>query len=191
MLRSGLRLMDKSHICFILYPAFVVVLNISGLIIAQVIGEVDGYLCGNRMFLHPPILYPQLVQIICPVLLVSIGKFVSMEGKLTDISTAELLDKFGAGNHKPGSGSASALQGMISAKMLCTVIDLTCEAKRRQTYSAYIPELSRIKKEIDSRIYNQLVTLFEEDSKQFDHVIHFREERDKEKDSQKKESCPY
>jgi formiminotetrahydrofolate cyclodeaminase len=31
------------------------------------------------------------------------------------------LMKFGAGNHKPGSGSAAAFQGMVSAKLISTV----------------------------------------------------------------------
>jgi hypothetical protein len=37
-----------------------------------------------------------------------------MTEKLTEIATGKLLEKFGAGDHKPGSGSASALQGMLS-----------------------------------------------------------------------------
>lgn len=109
-----------------------------------------------------------------------------MSGKLTDIATGKLLEKFGAGNHKPGSGSASAFQGMLSAQMLRTVIDLTNEPKRRETYSKYIPELLRIKKEIELRIYTSLEMLFEKDSEQFDKVINLRERRDKETNPEKK-----
>lgn len=108
-----------------------------------------------------------------------------MNGKLLNLPTSELLEKFGAGNHKPGSGSASAFQGMISAQMLRTVIDLTNEPKRKVTYAKHIPELLRIKKEIESRIYGGLETLFQEDSEQFDRVIKLREQRDKELDFQK------
>ena len=103
-----------------------------------------------------------------------------MGGKLTDIATGKLLEKFGAGNHKPGSGSASAMLGMLSAQMLRTAIDLTTEPKHRANYSAHIPELLRIKNEIEVRIYNVLEKLFQDDSEQFDKVIILREQRDKE-----------
>lgn len=109
-----------------------------------------------------------------------------MVQKLTDIATGKLLEKFGAGNHKPGSGSASALQGMLSAQLLRTVIDLTSDPKRRNTYSQYISQLFEIKDEIDSRIYINLERLFQEDSEQFDKVIKLREQRDKEPDPLKR-----
>jgi formiminotetrahydrofolate cyclodeaminase len=106
-----------------------------------------------------------------------------MDGKLTDLTTGRLLEKFGAGNHKPGSGSASALQGMLSAQLLRTVIDLT---EGREAYSEYLPELLRIKSNLDSHIYPKLESLFQEDSEQFDKVIKLREQRDLESDPQKK-----
>ena len=109
-----------------------------------------------------------------------------MDGKLTDIPTGKLLDKFGAGNHKPGSGSASALQGMLSAKMLCTVIDLTNEPKRVAAYAAVLPELLSLKSAIDTRIYPTLEALFQQDSEEFDLVIRTRAERDRETDPLKK-----
>jgi formiminotetrahydrofolate cyclodeaminase/Zn-dependent peptidase ImmA (M78 family) len=104
-----------------------------------------------------------------------------MNGKLVDISTRKLLEKFGAGNHKPGSGSASAFQGMLAAQMLRTVIDLTNDPKRAKVYSKFIAEFKRIMHEIDSRIYSKLEALFQQDSEEFDVVINLREERDKEK----------
>lgn len=105
-----------------------------------------------------------------------------MDGKLLDIATGKLLQKFGAGNHKPGSGSASALQGMLSAQMLLTVIDLTNDPKRHKNYAKHLPKLLKIKQEIESRIYIQLEFLFQTDSEQFDGVIKLREQRDKEPD---------
>ena len=39
-----------------------------------------------------------------------------METDLLEKSVNELMEKFGAGNHKPGSCSAAAFQGMVSAK---------------------------------------------------------------------------
>lgn len=41
---------------------------------------------------------------------------------LIDYSAKELLEKFGAGNHKPGSGSAAAFQGLLSAQLIRTFI---------------------------------------------------------------------
>lgn len=57
-----------------------------------------------------------------------------MDIDLLNVTTEKLLEKFGAGNHKPGSGSAAAFQGMLSAKLLVTVISLTNELKRRDNY---------------------------------------------------------
>ena len=41
-----------------------------------------------------------------------------MGERLIDLATGKLLEKFGAGNHKPGSGSASAFQGMLAEKVV-------------------------------------------------------------------------
>jgi len=109
-----------------------------------------------------------------------------MEIKLIELVTGKLLEKFGSGNHKPGSGSASAFQGMIAAQMLRTVIDLTNEPKRSQTYGKSRSKLLQFKKEIDETIYPQLERLFEEDSIQFDKVIQSREARDNERNPLKK-----
>lgn len=103
-----------------------------------------------------------------------------MAERLIDITTGKLLEKFGAGNHKPGSGSASAFQGMLAAQMLRTVIDLTLEPKRKSIYQSHIPELLNIKRKIDERIYPNLKRLFQVDSDQFDYVINLRIQRDNE-----------
>lgn len=109
-----------------------------------------------------------------------------MSESLIDIATGKLLDKFGAGNHKPGSGSASAFQGMLAAQMLRTVIDLTLEPKRKTNYQKYASRLQNIKQEIDNQIYPKLETLFQLDSEQFDNVINLRIQRDNEVDWKKK-----
>jgi formiminotetrahydrofolate cyclodeaminase len=109
-----------------------------------------------------------------------------MGEKLTDLATGKLLEKFGAGNHKPGLGSASAFQGMLSAQMLRTVIGLTNGRKNKPAYSPYIPELLRLQMEIESHIYPALEKLFQEDSEQFDKVIKLREQRDIESNLSKK-----
>lgn len=105
--------------------------------------------------------------------------------KLVDIQTGKLLEKFGLGSHIPGSGSASALQGMLSAKMLLTVVNLTDDEKRRENYTDYLPQLIAIKYEVESRIYNRLEHLLQTDSDLFDDVIKLRTRRDEEKDTSK------
>lgn len=66
-----------------------------------------------------------------------------MGKSLLEETTEELLKKFGAGNHKPGSGSAAAFQGMISAQLLITVINLTNENKRKKHYSHVLPVINQ------------------------------------------------
>ncbi len=104
-----------------------------------------------------------------------------MNMQLLHISAEKLLEKFGAGDHKPGSGSAAAFQGMISAKLLVTVISLTNEKKRRESYSKSLPKLLKMGDDIQDRIYPELTNLFQEDSNQFDKAIKLRIARDNEK----------
>lgn len=103
-----------------------------------------------------------------------------MNEKLLDISSEKLLEKFGAGDHKPGSGSAAAFQGMISAKLLVTVISLTNEEKRRGKYSKLLPKLIKMDADIQDRIFPELTKFFQEDAIQFDKTIKLREARDAE-----------
>jgi Zn-dependent peptidase ImmA (M78 family)/formiminotetrahydrofolate cyclodeaminase len=105
-----------------------------------------------------------------------------METDLLERSVNELMEKFGAGNHKPGSGSAAAFQGMVSAKLISTVISLTADEKRRHIYYDCIPILLDFQKDIEDRIYPQLAELFKRDSIQFDKTIKSRTARDEEKD---------
>lgn len=103
-----------------------------------------------------------------------------MNIELLELPTKELLEKIGAGNHKPGSGSAAALNGILSCKLLLTVIELTLEPKRKKRYSHCTKEFNIIKQKIENRIGKRLEELFEEDSKQFDKAIQKRIERDNE-----------
>jgi formiminotetrahydrofolate cyclodeaminase len=109
-----------------------------------------------------------------------------MDKKLKDYTVEELLRKFGAGNHKPGSGSASAFEGMLSAQLLITVIDLSNEPKRRARYAEHRGRLSDIRLVIEERIFPRLDELFQQDSEQFDRVIQLRDQRDAERDPAKK-----
>jgi len=109
-----------------------------------------------------------------------------MEENLLELSTEKLLNKFGAGNHKPGSGSAAAFQGMLSAKLLVTVISLTNEEKRQKRYADYLPRLLQMNNDIQDRIFPELCRLFQEDSIQFGKTITSRKARDYETDPVKK-----
>ena len=105
-----------------------------------------------------------------------------MHSSLIDIITGDLLAKFGAGSHKPGAGSACAFNGMIAAQLLRTVIELTIDPKHNKFYSASIPQLLKVKNDIELRIYKKLEALFDKDSVQFDEGINLRKQRYKEND---------
>jgi len=108
-----------------------------------------------------------------------------MSLELNDFSAKALLEKFGEGKHKPGSGSAVAYQAMISAQLIHTVISLTKDPEkpeRRARYINIIPTLERKDNEIQNVIMHELEVLFKKDSFQFDKVIKTRETRDNEKD---------
>lgn len=105
-----------------------------------------------------------------------------MTKNLLDIPTEELLEKFGKGKHVPGSGSAAAFQGMISSKLLVTVISLTCDSKRNKNYGSVAPELLKMLEKIQERIFPELTKLFYKDSYHFDRAIKFRAERDQAED---------
>lgn len=93
---------------------------------------------------------------------------------LLQTKTAELLDQFGSGKEIPGSGSAAAFQGMLSAKLLITVISLT---KEKEKYIPVFPALIRMERKIQSHIYDNLCVLFQKDSDHFEQTINSRKER--------------
>ncbi len=110
-----------------------------------------------------------------------------MEGtSLLSLPTDKLLEKFGAGNHKPGSGSAAAFQGMLAAQLIHTVISITFDPKHKSKYQDHLSRLAEIDKEITSRVYPSLESLFQEDAFLFDKVIKLRRARDDEKDPEKR-----
>lgn len=101
---------------------------------------------------------------------------------LEDICMAELLNKFGAGNAKPGSGSAAALQGMIASKLLLTVISLTNRQNYQDAYKVVLPTLLKYQEDIENKIFPDLCELFVSDAIEFDKVIDLRIQKGKEKD---------
>lgn len=105
-----------------------------------------------------------------------------MEKALLDISTVELLDKFGAGKHKPGSGSAAAFQAMIASKLLITVIGITNRPSLQEKYSDFLPTLLKYLEALETRIFPQLCELFTNDAIEFDRAIELRTLRNQEVD---------
>jgi formiminotetrahydrofolate cyclodeaminase len=81
------------------------------------------------------------------------------------LPTETLLDEFGAGRHKPGSGSAAALLGLVACKMMQTVVTVTL---RNTTYTENFAQLAFV----DSVLTEQHEPFFREaiqrDSIQFD-----------------------
>lgn len=95
---------------------------------------------------------------------------------LMDLPAGKLLDKFGSGGHKPGSGSAAALMGILSGKLIITVASLSLTKPKYQQDWA---KIEYIKNEIESKIEPELKRLFEYDSEVFDEVITLRNMRNK------------
>jgi len=89
------------------------------------------------------------------------------------LSTNELMEKFGSGHHKPGSGSAAALLGLIACQLMKTVILAT---RRNRAYAANFSQL-----EFVDSILSQHDPFFREavqqDSVQFDRFHQARLER--------------
>jgi|AntRauTorckE6833_2_1112554.scaffolds.fasta_scaffold04599_6 formiminotetrahydrofolate cyclodeaminase/Zn-dependent peptidase ImmA (M78 family) len=104
-----------------------------------------------------------------------------MAKELLDLSINELLEKFGAGSHKPGSGSAAAMLGLIACKMTQTVIKLTLEPKRYNKYKDVQSDFKIIKDEIQNTIEPILKEALQDDAIVFDKVINARVERNDEK----------
>lgn len=91
------------------------------------------------------------------------------------LSASELLAEFGAGRPSPGSGSAAALMGLLSASLVSTVCSLsfarTGDPNIRQTLEAH-----RVR--ADGGISAELRLLFQEDAEVFDQVVVYRKRRD-------------
>jgi Zn-dependent peptidase ImmA (M78 family)/formiminotetrahydrofolate cyclodeaminase len=97
-----------------------------------------------------------------------------MELDFSKITVNELLNELGKGGHKPGSGSAAALQGMISAKLIQTVITISNRKKYYETYKAVLPKLLEMSGDIESNIFPKLIDYFQQDAYYFDKAIKAR-----------------
>ncbi|NJC28191.1 cyclodeaminase/cyclohydrolase family protein [Neolewinella antarctica] len=103
----------------------------------------------------------------------------SQMSPLLQLPTSELLEKFGAGNHKPGSGSAAALNGLLACEFIATVIQLTIDPGRGSKYKSIIGRCRETLVSIENKIRPRLMELFQEDSTQFDKTIKLRIQRNK------------
>lgn len=101
---------------------------------------------------------------------------------LATITAKKLLEKFGIGDHKPGSGSAAAFQGMLSSELLITVISITNTPKYQKKYEKVLPDLLKMQTRLESVFLQKLEKFFYDDSYYFDKAIKFRKARDKEDD---------
>lgn len=102
---------------------------------------------------------------------------------LMELPAGKLLDKFGSGGHKPGSGSAAALMGILSCKLIITVATLSLSKSKYQQDWA---KIEYIKTEIETKIEPELKHLFEHDSIIFDEVIKLRKQRNNATDAKEK-----
>jgi len=97
-----------------------------------------------------------------------------MTGALLARPANELLDAFGAGKATPGSGSAAALMGILSAKLIRTVCLKSIE-KGKPKASSWFQFI--IDQSAESE--RKLQEAFTNDSKMFEDAIRHRRERDK------------
>src|SRR5258708_40116279 len=95
----------------------------------------------------------------------------TMSQDLITMPTDQLLTKFGAGLHKPGSGSAAALLGLVSCKLVQTVISLS---HGRGEYLGVGQQLTLANQVILGDVEPSLMVAVQEDSDQFDRVVQAR-----------------
>jgi formiminotetrahydrofolate cyclodeaminase len=94
---------------------------------------------------------------------------------LLGLPAEALLNKFGSGKHAPGSGSAAALMGLLSAKLVLTVGQLTLI---REDYKSQHAAIKASCDRIQTFVVPRLERLFQEDAEVFDRVIVARRARD-------------
>lgn len=95
---------------------------------------------------------------------------------LLDLPTGTLLEKFGSGTHSPGSGSAAALMGLLSCRLIQTVATLSLS---KPTYRKDHPKIEHLATTIRDKKEPTLRHLFQKDAEAFDRVFKSRIARDK------------
>jgi formiminotetrahydrofolate cyclodeaminase len=101
-----------------------------------------------------------------------------------ELPTSELLEKFGKGNHIPGSGSAAVLSALVAIELIKTVCILT---KTKESYSNVHKQMDYIKELLINKYKPKLFDLFYNDSIEFGKVSEKRRQRDNEEDTKLKE----
>ncbi len=100
----------------------------------------------------------------------------SSQPLLLELSTTDLMSKFGQGNATPGAGSAAALMGILSCKLLETAC--TISMKKVDPKSSEFTKIKFIKSQLKTKFEAPLAKLFQLDSDQFELVVRLRVERD-------------
>jgi formiminotetrahydrofolate cyclodeaminase len=103
---------------------------------------------------------------------------IDLPRDLIALPANELLDQFGGGGHAPGSGSAAALMGLLSAQLIATVCKIS-EARANADAGSFAFVLDRL----EQKIIPNLKRLFQKDAEDFDEVIRTRVKRDQEIDA--------
>ncbi|MEA3012031.1 MAG: dihydrofolate reductase [Sphingomonadales bacterium] len=117
--------------------------------------------------------------------------FVTLESRREDkesylnLELSELLKKYGEGRHIPGSGSAAALLGLLSARLSATVIKISYKKGLDRGETRHFRYIDH---QINTRHLPELARLFEEDIKVFDRVMILRHERDDTTDARKRKN---
>jgi formiminotetrahydrofolate cyclodeaminase len=91
---------------------------------------------------------------------------------------SELLSAFGGGEAAPGSGSAAALMGLLSAQLILTVCSIS---KIKEGTDALYHSFDKIADDISYDIEPRLSRLLQKDAELFDHAINLRRLRDESK----------
>jgi formiminotetrahydrofolate cyclodeaminase len=86
-----------------------------------------------------------------------------------------LLRLFGSGEHIPGSGAAAALQGLLAAYLLLTVIQI---AREKEAQRHNVRTLAQFAYRVSSSLVPRLRFLFNEDIRVFGEVVPLRKARD-------------
>lgn len=97
---------------------------------------------------------------------------------LLELPAGTLLEKFGSGTHSPGSGSAAALMGLLSCRLIQTVAALSLS---KPAYRHDHPKIELLASNIRDKKEPKLRELFQKDAEAFDRVIKARVARDKSK----------
>lgn len=99
---------------------------------------------------------------------------VPPEANLLAQPANQLLDAFGAGQASPGSGSAAALMGLLSVKLIRTVCLKSLQKNPERNMEV---TLRHLLDELDA-IEPSLRALFEKDAGEFDEIVRLRIARD-------------